>query len=177
MKKNPHLKEKPVAVAHGTGPGAEIASCNYPARSYGIKNGMWMKYAQQLCPSLTVVPYDFPGYEEASKQFYDVILKINGIVQSVSIDEALIDISGEVLSSTNSTGVGISEGSIYREQARADEIAKQLRDGIRASTGCEVSVGIGGNILQAKVALRKAKPAGQFLLKPEQVLDFIGKLT
>ena len=43
-------------------------------------------------------------------------------------------------------------------------------------TGCNVSVGIGSNILLAKVALRKAKPAGQFQLKPEEMLDFIGEL-
>ena len=40
-----------------------------------------------------------------------------------------------------------------------------------------MSVGIGGNVLLAKVALRKAKPAGQFQIKPEEVLDFIGRLT
>lgn len=48
---------------------------------------------------------------------------------------------------------------------------------MKATTGCDVSVGIGGNILQAKVALRKAKPAGQFQLKPDSVLDLIGDLT
>lgn len=177
MQKNPSLKDKPVAVAHGTGPGAEIASCNYPARKFGIKNGMWMKGAQQLCKNLIVVPYDFPGYEEASKKFYDVILGVDGIVQSVSIDEALIDISELVFSSVGSSGIGISEGSIYREQAKADEIAEKLRNDIRAETGCEVSVGIGGNILQAKIALKKAKPAGQFQLKPEEVMEFIGNLV
>jgi DNA repair protein REV1 len=40
-----------------------------------------------------------------------------------------------------------------------------------------VSVGIGGNILLAKVALRKAKPAGQHQIKPEEVLDFVGELS
>lgn len=43
-------------------------------------------------------------------------------------------------------------------------------------TGCHVSVGIGGNILLAKVALRRAKPAGQYQIKPEEVLDFLGEL-
>ncbi|KAI5295781.1 deoxycytidyl transferase [Ascosphaera acerosa] len=176
MRKDPSLKDKPVAVAHGAGPSSEIASCNYPARSFGVKNGMWMKRATQLCPDLVVVPYDFGGYEETSRQFYDVLLKVPGIIQSVSIDEALVDITQSVLSSVNSTGIGVSEGSIYREQVRADEVAQQIRDEIRRLTGCEVSVGIGGNILQAKVALKKAKPAGQFQLKPEEVMDFIGDL-
>lgn len=174
--KNPELEGKPVAVAHGTGTGSEIASCNYTARARGVKNGMWMKSALQACPELKVVPYDFPAYEEASQKFYTSILSIEGTVQSVSIDEALVDITALCLEAGGTDGRGVYEGSIYREQAKGEEIAQQLRDSVKAKTGCAVSVGIGGNILQAKVALRKAKPAGQFQLKPDNVLEFIGNL-
>lgn len=177
QKHHPELADKPVAIAHGTGSGSEIASCNYPARAYGIKNGMWMKAALEMCPELKVLPYDFPAYEEASRQFYSCILAVDGIVQSVSIDEALVDITTQCLKAGGSDGRSVSEGSIYREQAKADEVAKNLREAIKEKTGCAVSVGIGGNILQAKVALRKAKPAGQFQLKPDSVLEFIGNLT
>ncbi|KAL5357546.1 hypothetical protein BJX96DRAFT_144702 [Aspergillus floccosus] len=175
--KHPELDGKPVAIAHGTGSGSEIASCNYPARARGVKNGMWMKGALQECPELKVLPYDFAAYEDASQKFYSSILSIDGVVQSVSIDEALVDITTQCHGAGGTDGRGVSEGSIYREQARADEIAQNLRDSVKAKTGCAVSVGIGGNILQAKVALRKAKPAGQFQLKPDAVLDFIGNLS
>lgn len=174
--KHPELEGKPVAIAHGTGTGSEIASCNYTARASGVKNGMWMKGALQACPDLRVLPYDFPAYEDASRKFYRSILAIDGLVQSVSIDEALVDISTLCLQAGGSEGKGVSEGSIYREQAKAGEIAEQLRASVKSETGCAVSVGIGGNILQAKVALRKAKPARQFQLKPDSVLDFIGEL-
>ncbi|KAL4997925.1 hypothetical protein BDV10DRAFT_168342 [Aspergillus recurvatus] len=174
--KHSELEGKPVAIAHGTGTGSEIASCNYVARASGVKNGMWMKGALQACPDLRVLPYDFPAYEEASRKFYRAILAIDGVVQSVSIDEALVDITTICLEAGGSEGKGVSEGSIYREQAKADEIAEQLRSAVKSETGCAVSIGIGGNILQAKVALRKAKPAGQFQLKPDAVLDFIGEL-
>lgn len=177
LQKHPDLIDRPIAVAHGKGAGSEIASCNYPARAFGVKNGMWMKGALQMCPELKVLTYDFEAYEEASKKFYDAILAIDGIVQSVSIDEALVDISLMCIDAGGSDGKAISEGSIWREQLKADEIGQSLRDSIKGSTGCAVSVGIGGNILQAKLALRKAKPAGQFQLKPDQVLDFIGNLT
>ncbi|KAJ6151391.1 hypothetical protein N7470_006988 [Penicillium chermesinum] len=100
----------------------------------------------------------------------------DGIVQSVSIDEALVDVTSQCIEAGGSDGKAISEGSIYREQARADEIAQRLRDEVKEKTGCAVSVGIGANVLQAKVALRKAKPAGQFQLKPDEVLEFIGNL-
>lgn len=174
---HPELQDKPVAIAHGTGSGSEIASCNYPARARGVKNGMWMKGALQLCPELKVLPYDFPAYEDASRKFYTSILAIDGTVQSVSIDEALIDVTYLCVEAGGSDGKAISEGSIYREQAKADEIAQGLRDSIKEKTGCAVSVGIGNNILLAKLSLRKAKPAGQFQLKPDAVLDFIGDLA
>ena len=177
LKKFPQYVDKPVVVAHGSGSGSEIASCNYPARKCGIKNGMWMKHAQKMCPELKVVPYDFKAYEEASRQFYEAIIDTGGMVQSVSVDEALVDVSVSCTEAGGHKGVGIHEGSIWREQAKADEIGQRVRDRVKSTTGCAVSVGIGGNILLAKVALRKAKPAGQYQIKPEGVLDFVGNLT
>ncbi|RMD44011.1 hypothetical protein DV735_g1132, partial [Chaetothyriales sp. CBS 134920] len=177
LRKHPHLVDKPVAIAHGSGPSSEIASCNYPARSFGIKNGMWMKTALERCPELKVLPYDFKLYEEASRHFYDSILSMEGIVQSISIDEALIDVSDQCIKAGGSDGRTVSEGSIYREEEKAQQIALELRSSVRDKTGCEVSVGIGANILLAKTALRKAKPAGQCLIKPDQVLEFLGELV
>ncbi|KAI1312410.1 impB/mucB/samB family protein [Xylaria venustula] len=176
LKTAPDFVDKPAVVAHGTGDGSEIASCNYPARNFGVKNGMWMKRAKDLCPQLKVLPYDFPAYEDASRLFYECILEVGGVVQSVSIDEALIDATSVILSAVGSEGSGVDEGSMWREQEKADQIASSLRDQIKARTGCAVSVGIGGNILLAKVALRKAKPAGQYQIRPDGVLAFLGGL-
>ncbi|KAM0276667.1 hypothetical protein ACHAQH_006529 [Verticillium albo-atrum] len=176
LKKHPELVDKPVVIAHSPGHGSEIASCNYPSRKFGVKNGMWMKKAVELCPDLKVLPYDFPAYEEASELFYEAILTVGGIVQSVSVDEALLDVTAVVYDAVGSDGGTVDEGSIWREQEYVEALALDLRKKIKAKTDCEVSVGIGGNILQAKVALRRAKPAGQYQLKPEDVLDMIGEL-
>lgn len=177
LKKHPQLVDKPVVIAHGGGSGSEIASCNYPARKFGIKNGMWMKNAQKLCPELKVLPYDFKAYESASRSFYEAIMDTGGIVQSVSIDEALVDVSSVCTEAGGHSGKGIQEGSIWREQEKVDNIAHGIRHKVKDMTGCDVSVGIGGNILLAKLALRKAKPAGQYQVKPEDVLDFVGAVT
>jgi DNA repair protein REV1 len=176
LKSAPEYIDKPAVVAHGSGTGSEIASCNYPARAFGVKNGMWMKQALKLCPDIKVLSYDFPAYEETSKLFYEAIIDVGGVVQSVSIDEALVDISSLCLAAGGTDGFGVQEGSIWREQERADKVAESLRKVIKEKTGCTVSVGIGGNILLAKVALRKAKPAGQHQIKPEEVLDFLAEL-
>ncbi|KAI4194673.1 MAG: hypothetical protein LQ350_007636 [Teloschistes chrysophthalmus] len=177
LRKHPQYVDKPVVVAHGGGSGSEIASCNYPARKFGIKNGMWMKHAQKLCPDLKVLPYDFKGYEAASKSFYEAIMDTGGLVQSVSIDEALVDVSSVCIKAGGHGGKSIHEGSVWREQEKADQIGVDIREKVKRTTGCEVSVGIGANILLAKLALRKAKPAGQYQVKPEEVLDFVGAVT
>ncbi|MCJ1251643.1 deoxycytidyl transferase [Trapelia coarctata] len=177
LRKYPQYVDKPAVVAHGGGAGSEIASCNYPARKFGIKNGMWMKAAQQLCSDIKVLPYDFKAYEEASRDFYDAAMNTDGIVQSVSVDECLIDVSFACVEAGGHDGKAVSEGSIWREQAKADEIALQLRGEVKRKTGCAVSIGIGGNILLAKIATRKAKPAGQYQIKPDEVLEVIGVLS
>lgn len=176
LKKHPEYVDKPVVVAHGGGAGSEISSCNYVARRLGLKNGMWMKSALEICPDIKVLPYDFKAYEEASKNFYEAILDTGGIVQSVSVDEALIDVSNDCFAAGQHRETGGPAEGIGQEQAKADEIASNIREAIKAKTGCAVSVGIGGNILLAKLALRKAKPAGQYQVKPEEVLDFVGQL-
>ena len=175
LRKHPQLVDKPVVIAHGSGPGSEIASCNYPARNFGVKNGMWMKTALKLCDQLQVLPYDYKAYEEASRHFYDSIIGTDGLVQSVSIDEALVDISNQCVAAGGTDGKAMYESAIYREQEKADQIGSDLRALVLEKTGCHVSVGIGTNILLAKLALRKAKPAGQYQVKPDNMLEFIGE--
>ncbi|KAF8424890.1 DNA damage repair protein Mus42 [Tirmania nivea] len=167
------LTGKPVVVTHGKGGeknvSSEIASCNYKSREFGVKNGMWMGRALELCPDIVCIPYDFPAYEEASREFYSVVLMLGAdAVQSVSVDEVLVDVTSLCCTA--------GEGSVDMEQAHANVLGTTIRDRVREKTRCEVSVGIGGNILLAKLALRKAKPAGQYHLKPEEVLDFLGGL-
>lgn len=176
LKSAPDYVDKPAAVAHSAGSASEIASCNYPARKFGVKNGMWMRRALELCPDLKVLPYDFPAYEEASALFYEAILDVGegSIVQSVSVDEALVDITNLVVAKGH--GDTSDPSILSREQDVANTLASTLRQQIKTRTGCNVSVGIGGNILLAKVALRRAKPAGQFQVRPEDVLDVLGEL-
>ena len=166
----PDLKDKPVCVGHGGGRSGEIASCNYPARKFGIHNGMLygplkremindsMGRALELCEDLVCLSYDFPAYEKASRDFYTILLSVGAdATQAVSVDEALLDVS----SICNDT---------------PEDLAQSIRDRVREKTQCDVSIGIGKNVLLAKLALRKAKPAGQYHLKMEDALEFMQNL-
>ncbi|KAM5227222.1 DNA repair protein REV1 isoform 2-T2 [Ctenodactylus gundi] len=136
---------------------AEIASCSYEARQVGIKNGMFFGHAKQLCPNLQAVPYDFNAYKEVARTMYETLASYTHNIEAVSCDEALVDIT-EILAETRLT---------------PDEFANTVRMEIKDKTKCAASVGIGSNILLARMATRKAKPDGQYHLKPEEVDDFI----
>ncbi|AMD21060.1 HEL221Cp [Eremothecium sinecaudum] len=134
----------PIAVSHGTN-NSDVSSCNYVARKFGVRNGMWVSHAKELCPSLVCLPYAFDLYEAKSAQFYDV-LRDNYAFDSVlpvSVDEAICVLGGEA--------------SV--EECRL--ICSRLRRKIEEKTGVTVSFGCGSSMVLARLALKKAKPDGQ----------------
>ncbi|CAG5125579.1 unnamed protein product, partial [Candidula unifasciata] len=136
---------------------AEIASCSYEARKAGVKNGMFVGTALNLCPDLQTIPYDFSEYNRVSRILYDVVASYTHDIEAVSCDEMLIDCN-DVMSDTG---------------ASPTEFAQMLRVEILEKTGCTSSVGIGPNILLARLATRRAKPNGQFEVTATEAKDFI----
>eukprot|EP00602_Paraphysomonas_sp_CaronLab_P011402 CAMPEP_0185041080 /NCGR_PEP_ID=MMETSP1103-20130426/39917_1 /TAXON_ID=36769 /ORGANISM="Paraphysomonas bandaiensis, Strain Caron Lab Isolate" /LENGTH=810 /DNA_ID=CAMNT_0027580659 /DNA_START=77 /DNA_END=2506 /DNA_ORIENTATION=- len=155
----------PVAVAHSKGAGSsEVSSCNYAARARGVSAGTFMSTAKERCPELRVVHYDFKQYEEVSEQiyriFFSTVSRRGGIsggalkVQPVSVDEAFIEYP------TGRDGLA----------AAAD-----LRQRIHGKTGCTASVGVGPNMLIARLATKKAKPDGQHRVMSVEMREFLSK--
>ena len=54
--------------------------------------------------------------------------------------------------------------------------ATRIRSEVEAETNCPCSVGLGSNMLLARLALKLAKPAGQAILKQEQAEQALEKL-
>lgn len=65
------LRDKPIGIAHSNNERgySEISSCNYVARSFGLKAGMFMKKGKELCPELLVLPYDFEAIGKVRSLF------------------------------------------------------------------------------------------------------------
>lgn len=135
-----------VVVCHGT-KNSDIASCNYVARQYGIRNGMWVGAAQRQMPAgveLIRLGYDFEAFENMSKRFYEVLHEWGfQLVLPVSIDEAVCIV-----------GRGMSE-------YESGEICEGIRRKVGEMTnGCSVSIGCGESLVLARLALKIAKPDG-----------------
>ncbi|RCI04793.1 deoxycytidyl transferase, partial [Rhizopus stolonifer] len=147
IKDRPHLVHVPVAVSHSKSASenssSDVASCNYVARSFGIQNGMPIGTAKSLCPDLQVIPYEFEKYRAISEQFYEILFPYADEIQAVSVDEALLEIGSHA--------------------GQEEALATKIRHEVQQTTGCSVSIGIGPNILLARMSTRKAKPAGQFI--------------
>ncbi|KAK9371873.1 uncharacterized protein V1513DRAFT_406469 [Lipomyces chichibuensis] len=159
----PQYADKPVCVGHGGNQNSEVASCNYVARAFGVRNGMWMRRAKELCPDLITLPYEFDAYEEASSHMYNVLIGIGADkIEAVSIDEALLDVTS-LCWSPNDDEI----------QAKSLGLAKSIRNRVFELTQCHVSVGIGGNILQSKLATKWAKPAGQYRVRPNEIAQLM----
>ena len=138
---HPELDGLPVAVAWSgnSGGNAEIASCNYAARAHGIKNGMWIKKAKELCPHLIAMPYTFEQYASTADKMYRAVFATTPHVMGVSVDECYADLTG------------LSD---------PEESMAQLRRTIFQQCGCNASIGIGPNRLLARLATKRAKPNG-----------------
>ncbi|KAG5864710.1 hypothetical protein JTB14_028543 [Gonioctena quinquepunctata] len=140
---------------------SEIASCSYEARKCGVKNGMFLGQAVKICPDLRTLPYDFEGYKEVSNMLYKTIASYTLDIEAVSCDEMYVDVSNIL----KETGLSV------------DEWATHIRKEIMEVTGCPSSTGFGANRLQARLATRKAKPAGQFHLKLDDVAMYMAEIS
>ena len=56
------------------------------------------------------------------------------------------------------------------------QFVSQLRQEIKERTGCCCSVGLGENIFLARMATKKAKPDGQYLLEEDGVKELLADL-
>ncbi|GAA6041064.1 hypothetical protein JCM8097_004699 [Rhodosporidiobolus ruineniae] len=164
----PELRGLPLAVCHARGreggeaSTSEIASCSYEARAMGVKNGMSLGRARELCPDIQTIPFEFELYKSISLKFYQILLAHATLLQVGSMDEVLMEVS--------------VPPAVTRGSSPALALAEQIRGEIFAATGCHASIGVSHNILLARLATRKAKPAGAFHLLPEDVPAFLAPL-
>lgn len=149
QRRDPSLKGRCVVVGAPPGSRGVVCSASYEARRFGVRSAMPSSRAAAMCPGLVFVPPDFPAYERASAEVFEVFRAYAPRVTPVSLDEAFLELTG-----------------CERVHARKGvvrpwlDVAGDLRADVLARTSLSVSVGIGGTRTVAKVAANLAKPAG-----------------
>lgn len=147
------LREVPSAI--GGSPGSRtgiITAKSIPAKKYGITTGEPVSLALQKCPSLIVLPADFDLYVKCSHAFKAICEEYTPCMESFSIDEVFLDMSGMKL--------------IYPNPIAT---AYEIKDRIYSELGFTVNVGIGENKLCAKMASDFEKPNKVHTLFPDEI--------
>lgn len=129
-----------------------VVAKSIPAKKYSIQTGEPMAMALRKCPNLVVVPSDFRLYTENSLAFKAICRDYAPVVESFSIDEVFLDMTGTSL--------------IYPDPIAT---AHEIKDKIHAELGFTVNVGISTNKLLAKMASDFEKPDKVHTLFPEEI--------
>ncbi|HZW15322.1 MAG TPA: DNA polymerase IV [Brevundimonas sp.] len=155
----PELRDVPVIV--GGGKRGVVTTACYIARLYGVGSAQPMFKALKACPDAVVIKPDFAKYKAASAAIFGAVRELTPLVQTLSLDEAWIDLAG-----TERLNGGPPALQLVRLQKRIED-----------ETGLTVSIGLATNRFLAKIASELDKPRGfsvigseaQALLAPKPV--------
>ena len=128
-----------------------IVTSSYAARRLGVKTGMKVREGLKRCPGLVLISPDFDLYRKYSRGFLSIALQYTPLVESVSIDECYLDITG-----SKPFGTPL-------------EIANAIQSRIRSEWSLPCSIGIAPNKLLAKMASDMKKPNGITVLRIRDV--------
>ena len=169
---NPELRGKPVAVCGNPKlrKGIVLAKSEI-AKQCGVKTGMAIWQARQLCPDLIVVPPNYHAYTRYSQQVQQIYYRFTNQVESFGIDECWLDVTG----SQKLFGDGVT-------------IAHQIRTAVKHEVGLTISVGVAFNKTYAKLGSDLAAPDAVTVINAEnyqqliyplplESLLFVGKKT
>src|ERR1700742_5207338 len=93
LRRRPELRGLPVIVA-GSSPRAVVTTASYEARKFGVGSAMPTSRALRLCPDAILIPPDFAAYRAASNVVMGLVRATVETVESVSLDEAYLDLTG-----------------------------------------------------------------------------------
>ncbi len=153
----PHLRGKPVGILKGVGRSCVIA-CSNEAKKYGLKVGMSLSQVKSLCPSIVLLPADFPKYSSVTRRFINLCSKYTDIMEVFSLDEVFLDVTA------TSHLFGSSLLLSY-------DIQQRLKAEIGDWIGC--SIGIAKNKLLAKIASGMAPKRSVFVVTKDNQTNLL----
>ncbi|MCK2046426.1 DNA polymerase IV [Chromohalobacter moromii] len=156
MRDDPALRDIPLAIGGSPETRGVVATCNYPARAFGIHSAMPMARAMRLCPHLTRLSPDFEKYRAVSARIQALFHELTSLVEPLSLDEAYLDVS-----------------EVTRFQGSATWMAEWLKQEALARTGIIISVGAAPSKFLAKLASDWDKPDGLCVIAPDEVEPFL----
>ena len=151
---DPSLRGKPIAVGGGV-----VLAASYEAKAFGVGSGMSGRRARELCPDLCFVDGHFSEYQRLGDAAIEVMRDFTPLIERISIDEAFANVAG-------------SEHLFGPPK----DMAKTIRERVRAEVGLPISLGVARTKHLAKIASQVAKPDGLVVVPPGTEGDFLRDL-
>lgn len=139
---HPELRGKPVVV--GGDPEARhgiVLTADYTAKRYGVKTGMALWQAKQVCPDITFLPPRMDLYLRFSRMAQEIYADYTDKREPYGIDESWLDVTD----SATLKGDGF-------------HIAQEISSRMKKELGITVSVGVSFNKIFAKLGSDYKKP-------------------
>lgn len=139
---HPELEGKPLAVGgdpdsrHGI-----VLTADYIAKGYGVKTGMALWQAKQVCPNITFISPRMDLYLRFSRMAHEIYADYTDKQEAYGIDESWLDVTESV----NIKGDGY-------------KIANEISRRMKSELGITVSIGVSFNKIFAKLGSDYKKP-------------------
>ena len=139
---HPELAGKPLAVGgdpesrHGI-----VLTADYIAKKYGVKTGMALWQAKQMCPEINFISPRMDLYLRFSKMAHEIYAEYTDLQEAYGIDESWLDVTDSV----NIKGDGL-------------KIAKDISNRMKSELGITVSIGVSFNKIYSKLGSDYKKP-------------------
>lgn len=149
---DPSIRTRPLGVTALDSEYSALITCCYMAKRAGVKRGMRVHDAREICPDIVIRVARPDVYVEFNRRIAECINQHLPVKKIWSIDEMECELIG-------------------KEQARAQEIALAIRDDLQRTIGAYVtpSIGLAPNQFLAKVAAEMEKPSGFVVLRAQDL--------
>ncbi len=159
----PMLRGKPVAIVNRRTDKTAIVTASYEAKAKGVKVGMKLREAMELCPGLIPLESDPSKYRYVYHKLLDIMRDYSAHVTMKSIDEGIIDFHH---TSPDIEGRDLVEIGYEIKQRLKEEIGVWMR----------CNIGIATNRFLAKTAAGLNKPDGLDVITSHNILEVLGGL-
>ncbi len=146
---NPLLRGRPLGVCAYLHKNGCVIAASVEAKKLGVKVGMSMGEAREVCPEMAFVQNDPPKYRAVTSKVFAILHELTDRVEHYSIDEAFLDLTGW-----------------YRDAAEAAWALGKAKLRIRREVGewLGCSAGIAPSKFLSKLASDLEKPNGLVVL-------------